>query len=105
FAVADPIGNKHNGTVVGEHPRSFARDHVEYNACHYLDVLTKKPGALRNGAPFMDLRRLASETDDPSSLAHDRFAVTHPRWGRMRESRLYGFVRVVPCKCVELGRL
>jgi len=36
------------------HARS-QRDHVEYNACHYLDVLTKKPGALRNGAPFMDL--------------------------------------------------
>ncbi len=31
------------------------RDHVEYNARHYLDVLMKKPGALRNGAPFMDL--------------------------------------------------
>ena len=28
---------------------------MEYNACHYLDVLAKKPGALRNGAPFMDL--------------------------------------------------
>ena len=55
FAYADRIVIKHNGTVVGEHPRSFARDHVEYNACHYLDVLTKKPGALRNGAPFKDL--------------------------------------------------
>ena len=55
FAYADRIVIKHNGTVVGEHPRSFVRDHVEYNACHYLDVLMKKPGALRNGAPFMDL--------------------------------------------------
>ena len=55
YAYADRIVIKHNGTVVGEHPRSFARDHVEYNAWHYLDVLTKKPGALRNGAPFMDL--------------------------------------------------
>ena len=55
FAYADRIVIKHDGTVVGEHPRSFARNHVEYNACHYLDVLTKKPGALRNGAPFMDL--------------------------------------------------
>jgi len=55
FAYADRIVIKHNGTIVGEHPRSFARDHVEYNPCHYLDVLAKKPGALRNGAPFMDL--------------------------------------------------
>jgi transposase len=55
FAYADRIVVKQNGSIVGEHPRSFARNHVEYNACHYLDVLTKKPGALRNGAPFMDL--------------------------------------------------
>jgi hypothetical protein len=33
FAYADRIVIAH-GTVVGEHPRSFARDHVEYNACH-----------------------------------------------------------------------
>jgi transposase len=55
FAYADRIVIKQNGTVVGEHPRSFARNHVEYNAWHYLDVLAKKPGALRNGAPFMEL--------------------------------------------------
>ena len=55
FAYADRIVVKQNGTVVGEHPRSFARNHVEYNAWHYLDVLRKKPGALRNGAPFMEL--------------------------------------------------
>jgi hypothetical protein len=55
YAYADRIVIKQNGAIVGEHPRSFARDHVEYNPCHYLDVLAKKPGALRNGAPFMDL--------------------------------------------------
>ena len=55
FAYADRIVVKQNGTVVGEHPRSFARNHVEYDAWHYLDVLAKKPGALRNGAPFMEL--------------------------------------------------
>ena len=55
YAYADRIVIKQNGTVVGEHPRSFARNHVEYNAWHYLDVLRKKPGALRNGAPFMEL--------------------------------------------------
>jgi transposase len=55
YAYADRIVIKQNGTVVGEHPRSFARNHVEYNPWHYLDVLRKKPGALRNGAPFMEL--------------------------------------------------
>jgi len=55
YAYADRIVIKQNGTVVGEHPRSFARNHVEYDPWHYLDVLRKKPGALRNGAPFMEL--------------------------------------------------
>jgi len=55
FAYADRIVLKQNGAIVGEHPRSFARNHVEYDPWHYLDVLRKKPGALRNGAPFMEL--------------------------------------------------
>ncbi len=55
YAYADRIVIKQNGTVVGEHPRSFARNQVAYDPWHYLDVLRKKPGALRNGAPFMEL--------------------------------------------------
>jgi transposase len=37
-----------------EHPRQFRRDQVIYDPWHYLPVLVKKPGALRNGAPFKD---------------------------------------------------
>ena len=40
--------------VVGDHPRHFQRDRIIYDPWHYLPVLTKKPGALRNGAPFKD---------------------------------------------------
>ena len=40
--------------VVADHPRSFRRDQVIYDPWHYLPVLLKKPGALRNGAPFKD---------------------------------------------------
>jgi hypothetical protein len=40
--------------TVAEHPRSFKRDQVIYDPWHYLPVLMKKPGALRNGAPFKD---------------------------------------------------
>ena len=40
--------------VVADHPRSFRRDQVVYDPWHYLPVLMKKPGALRNGAPFKD---------------------------------------------------
>ena len=32
----------------------FRRDQIIYDPWHYLPVLMKKPGALRNGAPFKD---------------------------------------------------
>ena len=40
--------------VVADHPRHFQRDRIIYDPWHYLPVLTKRPGALRNGAPFKD---------------------------------------------------
>src|SRR5271156_5250266 len=40
--------------VVADHPRNFRRDRIIYDPWHYLPVLVKKPGALRNGAPFKD---------------------------------------------------
>jgi len=38
--------------VVGDHPRQFGRNKTVFNPWHYLPVLDRKPGALRNGAPF-----------------------------------------------------
>jgi hypothetical protein len=43
-----------NNEVVADHPRHFRRDQDIYDPWHYLPVLVKKPGALRNGAPFKD---------------------------------------------------
>ena len=43
-----------NDEVVADHPRQFRRDQIIYDPWHYLPVLVKKPGALRNGAPFKD---------------------------------------------------
>ena len=40
--------------VVADHPRQFRRDQIIYNPWHYLPILLRKPGALRNGAPFKD---------------------------------------------------
>ena len=46
-----------NGTVQATHTRVFSRDHsgpskTIYDWRHYLTVIQRKPGALRNGAPF-----------------------------------------------------
>jgi hypothetical protein len=43
-----------NDAVVADHPRQFRRDQIIYDPWHYLPILVKKPGALRNGAPFKD---------------------------------------------------
>jgi hypothetical protein len=42
------------GQIVGEHGRSFERDRTFFDPWHYVAALEKKPGALRNGAPFKD---------------------------------------------------
>ena len=53
-AYADRIVVRCDGEVVAEHPRCFGRDRTVYDPWHYLPVLARKPGALRNGAPFVD---------------------------------------------------
>ncbi len=51
-AYAERIVIRQDGEVVGEHARSFGRGHAVYDPWHYVPVLARKPGALRNGAPF-----------------------------------------------------
>ena len=53
-AYADRVVVRFDGEVVATHERVFGRDRVRYNPLHYLPVLARKPGALRNGAPFKD---------------------------------------------------
>ncbi|BCH54189.1 transposase [Agrobacterium vitis] len=53
-AYADRIVVKQDGTVIAEHRRSFGRGETVYDPWHYVPVLARKPGALRNGAPFRD---------------------------------------------------
>jgi len=43
-----------DGTTVGVHKRHLGRDRIIYDPWHYLAVLERKPGALRNGAPFKE---------------------------------------------------
>jgi transposase len=72
-AYADRIVIRQDGRVVAEHPRAFGRGKIEYDPWHYVPVLARKPGALRNGAPFRDwvlpaalerIRRKLSGSDD-----------------------------------------
>ena len=51
-AYAEKIVIRQDGETVAEHPRCFSRNQVIYDPWHYVPVLKRKPGALRNGAPF-----------------------------------------------------
>jgi hypothetical protein len=53
-AYADRTVIRQDGRIVAEHPRSFGRGETIYDPWHYVPVLARKPGALRNGAPFKD---------------------------------------------------
>lgn len=52
YAYADRVVLRQDGEVVGEHARRFGRGQAAYDPWHYVPVLSRKPGALRNGAPF-----------------------------------------------------
>src|SRR5579885_2097252 len=53
-AYAYRIELRQDGRLVGEHARCFGRDQTVFNPWHDVPVLARKPGALRNGAPFKD---------------------------------------------------
>jgi transposase len=72
-AYADCIVIRQDGRIVAEHLRSFGRGDTLYDPWHYVPVLARKPGALRNGAPFKDwvlpaamerVRRKLASVDD-----------------------------------------
>lgn len=84
-AYADRIVVRQDGRVVAEHPRSFGRGETIYDPWHYVPVLSRKPGALRNGAPFKDWvlpgaldqirRKLAGSNDGDRQMVHILAAV------------------------------
>ena len=42
-------------TVVASHPRLFERGQTRFDWQHYISLVERKPGVLRNGAPFGDM--------------------------------------------------
>src|SRR6202007_2692816 len=64
---------RQDGRVVANHCRAFRRRATVYDPWHYVPILARKPGALRNGAPFKDwvlpaslerIRRKLAGSDD-----------------------------------------
>jgi hypothetical protein len=72
-AYAERVIIRQDGRIVAEHRRSFGRGDTIYDPWHCVPVLARKPGALRNGAPFKDwvlptalekVRRKLADSDD-----------------------------------------
>lgn len=64
---ADQVRVVAHGEVIAAHPRLFGRDQLVCDPWHYLPVLAMKPGALRNGAPFV-----AWDLPKPIQIVRDR---------------------------------
>ena len=58
--------------IVATHERLSERNQTRYDWQHYVPLIERKPGALRNGAPFADL---------PEPLQHMRQALVHQDGG------------------------
>ena len=98
-AYAERIELRQDGRIVGEHRRVFGRGQTVYDPWHYVPVLARKPGALRNGAPFKDwvlpaaLERVrrklrsARRRRPPDGGHPERGADRRPRRGRGRLRR------------------
>jgi transposase len=51
---ADSVQIVTDYTILATHRRCFCKDQMRLNPWHYVSLLEKKPGALRNGQPFQE---------------------------------------------------
>ena len=71
--------------VVAEHDRQTGKGKTVYDWQHYVPLVQRKPGALRNGAPFMDL---------PEPLAKLRQALLKHAGGDRLMAQVLALVKV-----------
>ena len=96
-AYADRVVIRQDGRIVAEHERSFGRGRSVYDPWHYVPVLARKPGALRNGAPFKDwllpgalerIRRKHAGSDDGDRQMVEDSRRRPDRWSVRSRGRL-----------------
>lgn len=63
-------------SLMASHPRLYERDQIRYDWQHYIPLIDRKPGALRNGEPFAEmplpLLKLQAELRRRERLTGDR---------------------------------
>lgn len=80
------------GQVIGDHRRYFGSGKTIFDPWHYLPVLDRKPGALRNGAPFR-------HWDLPEAIVRigEQLQRRYPDWDR----QYVGILQTVPLYGLE----
>lgn len=73
--------------VVAEHERLADEGLVRYDWQHYIPLIQRKPGALRNGAPFLDM---------PEPLQRLRRALLRETGGERVMAKVLALVRATP---------
>jgi transposase len=89
---ADRIVIVRDGQVVGDHRRHFGNGKTVFDPWHYVPVLDRKPGALRNGAPFREWKL-------PEAIARlgGELQRRYPDWDR----QYAGILQAVPLYGLE----
>jgi len=98
-AYAERLECWQDGRIVARHERAFGRDKTLFDPLHYIPVLARKPGALRNGAPFKDW-------DLPPALGRIRRKLERQPGGDRQMVEILGAVltdglEAVEAACVE----
>lgn len=93
-AYADRLECWQDGQIVGCHQRVFGSGKTVYNPLHYIPVLARKPGALRNGAPF-------KEWDLPPALRRVRHRLERQPGGDRQMVDILGAVLTDGIEAVE----
>ena len=93
-AYADRLECWQAGVVVARHVRCFGKDQTIYDPLHYLPVLQRKPGALRNGAPFKDW-------DLPLSVRRVRRKLEHQPGGDRQMVEILSAILIDGIEAVE----
>ena len=78
--------------AIAEHKREFGRDKTIYEPLHYVPLLERKPGALRNGVPFTTWKL-------PESMEQIREALRrHDDWDR----QFAGILTAIPSRGLDV---
>jgi transposase len=110
-AYSSLIEFRHDGERIAQHQRSYGRAQQMLDLEHYLEVLERKPGALRGSKPLAQWRaqgRWPASYDrlwEAMSLRHGRQGGTRAMVAMIRMGREFGYGKLEACvgQALELG--